>query len=394
VSSPYNIKTGLRIPELDGLRGLAILLVVLNHYVALPMRGWAYMHFHYVFSLCWTGVDLFFVLSGFLIGGILLDHRDSENYFQTFYLRRICRIFPIYFLWLALFFILSRLLSNYDAQGWYGWLFNQDFSKVPKWSFALFLQNFYYAKIRLAGPFWTTVTWSLAVEEQFYLLLPTLIWLLPHRKLPHLLVSLILIVPIFRLFLYCYHPELSAYVLLPCRLDTLAIGVLCAYGIRQEKFRLWLEKKQCRLYQMLIVLLAGTGYLAVYSSSPFYFEMSFLGYTWMALLYGCLLLIVSTAKSGLIVKFMRITPLRNLGIISYSVYLMHASINMLMHGLILGKEIDLVHLSDGIVTIMALLTTLLLATLSWHFFEKPIVRWGHSFPYTVKTPDIKADGAL
>ena len=384
MNSPFNIKTGVRIPELDGLRGLAILLVVLNHYMDLPEHGWVSIHFHDIFSLCWTGVDLFFVLSGFLIGGILLDYRDTENYFGTFYLRRICRIFPLYFLWLALFFIVSRLLLNYHAQGWYGWLFSQDFSKVPKWSFALFLQNIFYAKIRLAGPLWTAVTWSLAVEEQFYLLLPALIWFLPPRKLPLLLISLISISPIYRLFLYCYHPEISAYVLLSCRIDTLLIGVLCAYGIRQERFRSWLEKKQRWLYQALAVLSAGVVYLAVYESSPFRFVMVFFGFTWMALFYGCLLLIVVTTKKGVIVDFMRLSPLRNLGTISYGVYLMHASINMLLHGLILGKEVKIVHLSDGIVTFTAFLATVLVATLSWHSFEKPIIRWGHSFSYAGK----------
>ena len=143
-----------------------------------------------------------------------------------------------------------------------------------------------------------------------------------------------------------------------------------------------------------MILLAGAGYLAVASSSPFYFIMVFLGYTWMALLYACLLLIVITANSGLIVGFVRLAPLRNLGIVSYSVYLMHLSVNMLMHGLILGREVNIVNLTTGAVTIMAFLTTLLLATLSWHFFEKPIIRWGHSFSYGSKKPAGKAEIAL
>jgi len=378
----FKIKTGVRIPALDGLRGLAIALVMFGHYVCFKSQhSWLSVIVRDFFPLSWTGVDLFFVLSGFLIGGILMDYRGTENYFRTFYLRRICRIFPLYFLWLALFPVVSLLLLAHHAQEWYGWLFAQDFSKVPRWSFIFFLQNLFYAKVDLAGPLWTTVTWSLAVEEQFYLFLPALIWLVPLRKLPYALVPLTLFAPAFRLFLYLHHPEIYPYVLLPCRLDTLLTGVLCAYGIRQEGFRHWLEQRQGLLYQALVVLLAGAGYLTAYASGPYSFQMVFLGYTWMALLYGCLLLIVVTARTGILVDFIRLTPLCNLGIISYGIYLMHASINILMHGLILGQYVYVETLPDGVVTLLALLTTLLIASFSWHFFEKPIIRWGHSFSY-------------
>jgi peptidoglycan/LPS O-acetylase OafA/YrhL len=195
----------------------------------------------------------------------------------------------------------------------------------------------------------------------------------------------VLIVPVFRLFLYLYHPEIYTFVLLPCRIDTLLIGVLCAYGMRQERFRSWLSKNQSRLYQLLCILLAGAGYLTVCANDPYSFEMAFWGYSWMALLYACLLLIIVGAKEDVIVKFMHFSPLRNLGIISYSVYLMHVPINILMHGLILGREVSITNFLDGVVTFMALGVTLLLAILSWRFFEKPIIKWGHSFSYSGKS---------
>src|SRR5580704_6073285 len=144
--NPSNSQVTTRIPALDGLRGLAISLVVFFHYGWFKSEhGWAATAANVigtVFRLGWTGVDLFFVLSGFLIGGILMDHRDAENYFRTFYIRRICRIFPLYFLWVALFFILTWLLFPFCNQVWYGWLFARDFSKVPWWSYLFFLQNF------------------------------------------------------------------------------------------------------------------------------------------------------------------------------------------------------------------------------------------------------------
>jgi peptidoglycan/LPS O-acetylase OafA/YrhL len=98
-----------RIPELDGLRGLAILLVIVCHYVGNPEHsplGFLAHRFLLAFTIGWSGVDLFFVLSGFLIGGILLDARDSPNYFRAFYMRRVFRILPIYYLW-TLFFVIT-----------------------------------------------------------------------------------------------------------------------------------------------------------------------------------------------------------------------------------------------------------------------------------------------
>ena len=381
--TPSSGQVTSRIPALDGLRGLAIFLVVFHHYAYFKSeQGWPAAITHAIFPLTWTGVDLFFVLSGFLIGGILMENRGKENYFRTFYLRRICRIFPLYFFWLALFFILTWLLSPFCTQGWYGWLFISDFSKVPWWSYTIFLQNIFFAKTFLAGSYWMTVTWSLAVEEQFYLFLPVVIWLVPLRKLPFVLVPLILFAPAFRLFLYLFHPEIYPFVLLSCRLDTLLMGVLCAYWIRHERARHCLEENQDRLYLALSILLLGAVYLTAQASSPYSFEMVFLGYTWMALFYACLLLITITAKKNIIINFMNLPPLRSLGIIAYGVFLMHVAINILMHGLILGKDPSITNSLDGIVTLTAFLTTLLLATLSWRFFEKPVIDWGHSFYYT------------
>ena len=107
--------TPVRIPQLDGLRGIAILLVIALHYLNDSEHG-AFGSFLYrfgcAFRLGWAGVDLFFVLSGFLIGGILLEARESVNYFRTFYLRRCFRILPIYYLWVTLFAIAALCFGS------------------------------------------------------------------------------------------------------------------------------------------------------------------------------------------------------------------------------------------------------------------------------------------
>src|SRR5689334_996479 len=97
------------IPELDGVRGLAILLVLIWHYVVYPRYDWLYYYAPntaVAFGLTWSGVDLFFILSGFLLGGILLDNARAPHYFKAFYVRRACRILPLYFAWLLLFYLL------------------------------------------------------------------------------------------------------------------------------------------------------------------------------------------------------------------------------------------------------------------------------------------------
>src|SRR5580700_8324906 len=98
-----------RILELDGLRGIAILIVMVGHYFAVPGAGITSFLDGYWFRLGWTGVDLFFVISGFLIGGILLDVRDSPRYFKTFYIRRFFRIIPLYYAWIGIYVLLVTM---------------------------------------------------------------------------------------------------------------------------------------------------------------------------------------------------------------------------------------------------------------------------------------------
>jgi peptidoglycan/LPS O-acetylase OafA/YrhL len=388
VNPPFKIKTNVRIPELDGLRGLAILLVLFDHYLyggLQPEAGILYSFVHAVFPLTWSGVDLFFVLSGFLIGGILMDQRQTENYFKTFYVRRVCRIFPIYFLWVLLFVVCSGLVSPHVQPPWAVPLFNRQ--GIPDWSYFAFLQNFPTAKTGLFGSAWLAVTWSLAVEEQFYLCMPLLVWLTPVRKLPYVLAILIILVPVFRLCLYLYYPQFFVYVLLPGRADSLLIGALCACWIRQEHSRSRLEKHRNGLFLAFAVLLVGMGWLTIKAETPGFwcmarsFDMISWGYSWIALFYACLLLIVITGTKGVIAGLMRFSPLRYLGIISYCVYLVHMAVLVLVHGWMLGEPAVITNLMSGAVTFTAFGTTLLLAALSWHSFEKPIIKWGHSFAY-------------
>jgi peptidoglycan/LPS O-acetylase OafA/YrhL len=164
-----------RWPELDGLRGAAILMVFLLHYVTDSRShegnfGLLY-HFAQIFRLGWSGVDLFFVLSGFLIGGILLDARSTSNVFRTFYTRRIHRILPIYYVLIAVYLTGSYAVAKWNLLGSAPYVENP----LHPVAYFLFLQNIVKASPSPFYHYLVSPTWSLAVEEQFYLIAPFLI---------------------------------------------------------------------------------------------------------------------------------------------------------------------------------------------------------------------------
>jgi peptidoglycan/LPS O-acetylase OafA/YrhL len=379
---------GARIPELDGARGVAILMVVGLHYITISQdsSNWFVKLSLAVVSFGWSGVDLFFVLSGLLIGGILIDNRNASNYFRTFYLRRVCRIFPLYFLWLTLYYVLPLVLPRgfpgySDCFGW-------EISHFPKWGYIFYLQNFYAAATSSMGPLWMAATWSLAIEEQFYLVLPAVLWVaLPRKPLP-ILIALIAFVPALRIFMYLFQSSMELFLLFPCRADALLIGVLCAYLLRQERAYAWLVRNKKALYALFLCLLLPIGYLVslgyghgireVLDS----FELGSFGFTVIALFCACFLVIALIDKGGLIARVLRSRILRHFGSIAYGMYIIHLAMRSIIGEFILGtgaKESPI--LFQNLVSVVAFLASWILAVLSWKFFEGPIVRWGHSFRY-------------
>jgi len=339
-------------------------------------------------SLWWTGVDLFFVLSGFLIGGILIDHRNSTNYFKTFYVRRACRILPIYFLWIALFLLGTCLLSAYASSGWYSVDFRQ-LANFPQWGYFLFLQNFNMAKLNVCGASWIGVTWSLCVEEQFYLLTPLMIWLISPRHLARVLVVLIVSVPLFRIFLYLYHPDLLMYVLLPCRAEGLLLGILCAWLVRNQTCSDLIRLKRDWLYLLFFILFCGMVYLTFFSAKKGWFpsvnslEMVSFGYTWISLFYALFLLMAVMVGTKLLAQTMRWQWLRHFGKISYCMYLIHLAIfGFVQDVFIRNNWLKLPVFLQAMATLLLSFGIVwLFAFLSWRLYEKPIIDRGHSFSY-------------
>ena len=206
-------------PELDGLRGIAIILVVTLH-IAEQTKIYFLMK---VFAPGWIGVDLFFVLSGFLITSILLQSRNDDHYFSHFYARRILRIFPLYFGFLGLTFALSPWICAAPVQA-------QIRQELP-W-YVAYLYNW-----RAAGGFgvyWLGHLWSLAVEEQFYFIWPFIVFVFPLAKLRQVCYALIAVAFLSRCYFATHGLQGFAYFSTIARFDDLALGGLAATFIGQR----------------------------------------------------------------------------------------------------------------------------------------------------------------
>lgn len=362
-----------RLPELDGVRGLAILLVLLWHYLQNqlhPAAGSTLADLKQALVFTWSGVDLFFVLSGFLIAGILMDQRGSPHYFRAFYVRRVCRIFPLYYLNLLVFvlFLASPAGSDPLLAPLSG-----DHS-VPLWSYLVFLQNLFMGEHNSAGYGWLSVTWSLAVEEQFYLFLPLLVWLVPGRRLPQVFLVVALLAILLRFSL----PGLSAYINTPWRADALMSGALLAWLMRTPGFLRIAGNNSgilTILWVLLVSLLLAAGNYGLLRLG------GALTHAALALVYTLLVLLVLTDRAGTLAWLMRNRVLIWLGGISYGVYLIHTWMSRLVHGWVRNAQPEIASWQDAGVTLLALLLTLLLAVLSYHWMERRFIRIGHRIAY-------------
>jgi peptidoglycan/LPS O-acetylase OafA/YrhL len=371
-----------RIPELDGLRGIAIGLVLFYHYFFLTSHarlGSLLSRLLALGRLSWSGVDLFFVLSGFLIGGILLDARDSTNYYSTFYMRRFFRIVPIYMVCLAGFFALRAFIQAGHASDFLYMMKDQ----LPAWPYFTFLQNFWMAKTNSLGAFGLGATWSLAVEEQFYLTLPLLIRLLPRRRLPTFLAVTVFGALVLRtlLVLVWRDHSLSRFVLMPCRADTLLLGVLGALAVRDPKSYEWLAGNRKLLGILAGALALGIGVMTYVKAGQDGVMIQTGGLTWLAAFYLCILLLAVTGRSDWIKRFLRMKWLMWLGGIAYGTYLFHEFVLGAFFTFFRSHSIGLYNITDVLVAVAALASTLFLCKISWTYFEKPLIKIAHRTGY-------------
>ena len=375
----FSAASGRRIIELDGLRGLAILLVVVYHYVAIGPQsapGTFLAYARSAFLMGWCGVDLFFVLSGFLIGGILLDVRQSPRFFGTFYLRRVHRIIPVYYAFVLSYMVAAAFLSS--AGGPLR-------TSSPTWRFLpvhlAFLQNF---RPRSGTDFTNACLsplWSLAVEEQFYLAVPLLVWFLSRRRLVALLLAAVVVAPILRTFLLLHGHPGGMYILTPSRMDALSLGVLAAIVWRTPAVRGWMETHPRALHSALLVSGLGALSLALLAPSPQSLLMASAGFSTLALFFSVLLLTVVTFPAGAVGSFFRFGGLREFGGISYCMYLIHMPLNPVVHWLVRRERAGFRTPAEIATTALCFLIVWAITKVSFRFFENPLTQWGHRFKY-------------
>lgn len=371
-----------RLAELDGIRGLACLTIVVYHYFALTLdeHVWPPLvgTLKGALQTGWTGVDLFFVLSGFLIGTILLQERDAPAYFGTFYMRRFCRILPLYALIMLILALGGSLLSGRLAEAPHDWLFNRF---PPTLSYLTFTQNFAMASANEFGNHWLNITWSLAVEEQFYLVLPLVIRFVPLKRLPLVPLAFICAAPLLRVLAGIRFGAVAPYVLRPMRADALMLGVLIAYLRLYTGFDAALSRYRPALFGCLAFFaIAVIALTATHSSLEDTWNIQF-GYTVFALFYGCLLLTALSADDTFIKRLLRLPFLTRIGVLAYGIYLYHNLINGLLHGFLSGQSPVIANLPDLVITLLALVLTVGIAALSYRYFETPFIRFGQRFQY-------------
>jgi peptidoglycan/LPS O-acetylase OafA/YrhL len=371
-----------RVPQLDGLRGVAILLVISLHYLNDSEHG-AFGSFLYrlgsAFRLGWAGVDLFFVFSGFLIGGILLDARRAENYFSAFYVRRFFRILPLFYTWVCLFAATSLFFGPFFSH--YLPVLTSDFRLLP--IYFLFLQNYFTLTHSSLAWYWLAPAWSLGVEEQFYLISPPLVRVLSIARLKTVLFATLGFAPLLRTALLLLWPAsrsgVSAWM--PCRADSLAIGVLAAILWRQGIIQNWYAAHRTAFYVILAVLSSAIPVFTKWLFAPDTFWMASLGLSWLAFFYVDLLLWCLLEPRGLWSRLLQCSFLREMGRLSYCIYLIHLLLLGLCHALLRHQRPSIATLSAASISLLALLLTLLLAKFSWHFFEHPLIHRGHIRKY-------------
>ena len=234
------------------------------------------------------------------------------------------------------------------------------------------------------GPMWLGITWSLAVEEQFYVLLPYVIRSLTIKGILRVACGAIIIAPVLRsTLLRLGSGPLAPYALLPCRADALGWGVFIAVILRNRTTWMWLVSRRGYIYVAWSVLGVGVCLLTKLPfASPVFMGA---GFSLLAGMYASLLVLVVVNPGRIERSIFRWAPLRTLGTLAYAVYMFHAGVSFLLHGSILGREPRLDDWPSVFVTLLSLLTVLLLAGISWRMMEQPLIRRAHS-KYRYQTP--------
>ena len=360
---------GTHYPALDGVRGLAILMVVLHNFEIYGARlsGFAGRLLQVSIGGGWIGVTLFFVLSGFLITGILLDTQREPGHFRRFYLRRTLRIAPLYYAVLLVTFVVLPLVGFVPApvradQPQQFWLW----AYLSNWVLPFDIANHSFPHF-----------WSLAVEEQFYLLWPLLTWRCSPRAVLRWGLALALLAPFVRAgVLLGGGTSDMVYVWSPCRMDALALGGSVAAALRVPGLASKLIAYRRRWLAGAATMFVGC-IVGFHGLSHSTFALQTLGYSLLALSFSGLVLALACADLAGDTRFgarlWRAAPLRVLARYSYGIYIIHVPLlHSISDPLMRLLSADPLHstAANFAFFVVGLAASLVLAILSYHLFEQ------------------------
>jgi peptidoglycan/LPS O-acetylase OafA/YrhL len=360
-------------PQLDALRAFAVFLVIVHH--SSDQTWWLHLGSQ--------GVKLFFVISGFLITGILLDCKSEVErapdiigrgfMLRQFYARRILRIFPPYY---ALLLLIALFAATRPAES--AWIHSLKFH-------ASYTSNFWFAVNGNFAPWPTVHFWSLAVEEQFYLFWPLFMLWLPRKHLWSAIMVLIISGPVFRAAMLGYSGSEFAGFLTPACFDALGLGALLALSRTIPRAKAVI--RLLGLVSLIALSIISFAFLILDSALLIKYVQAVLVETLWALAFAALVSKASEGFRGRAGYLLNFRPLRYLGRISYGLYLYHLPIIFFV--VICSEKLQLRSLSDGPIRLIVTATvSTLVASLSWHYFEEPINRLKRLFPYRTRRPAV------
>lgn len=354
-----------RIVALDGLRGLLTIMVVVSHYFGELPNGFVAL------EGAWIAVKMFFVLSGFLVGRLILEKMSCANFFAVFYIRRACRTLPVYLFCVVLVFLCMRLFGSPE------WM--DTGTEFPLWSYLTFTQNFFMITTDSIGPHWLAPTWTLTVEEHFYLFAPALFFIVPRRRLLLVLGAGAVISLLFRMLVFQggHFSVMTALVLLPGNADALFAGLFAAALYKTEGVD-W-ARYELALRILPIVALVAACLLRLYDGGK---SGLFESFGFFAVSVGGAAFILGLALGTPEAKRFTSPTLCFFGNTSYSVYLTHVAILGLMHGLLLGAQPDAANWRQILVSFAALPIAALAGWVFTKIVEEPITSYGRSFRWS------------
>jgi peptidoglycan/LPS O-acetylase OafA/YrhL len=381
-TAPNPADRSRRIEAVDGARGAAILLVMLLHFSMYghhlrPSGLFIDSLYYRVTEAAGVGVDLFLVVSGFLITGILYDTKQSKRYFRNFYARRVLRIFPLYYCALLLFLV---VLPRLRPDNWGLQMLTRD----APWYWT-YLVN---VKIALAG--WPAFGalghfWSLAMQEQFYLVWPIVVLAFNRRQLQFACIACIIGALVLRVLLSVQGHTTAAFVLTPARIDAMAVGAYIAIAARgpgglQTLARLAKVFAPLLSLALLVIFVVRKGFVGY---DPFVLTV---GHSLVALFFGAILVLALTStRNSVIVRLFESRVLRFFGKYSYGMYVFHHPMLFFKPGILPLSIVPTIYGSQlprqFVYLVVATGVSVVLAMASWHFVEQPFLNLKKLFPY-------------